>query len=241
MIQREIDRSKRKQDLMQKESDRAKEREQQLRELANNGNATASQSLALAEAQSLKRQQAIDREAKKQQAWETAKIAYKAVFDFMEKGDSLPIATVKGATGTMTMQSLFKSLFGFRKGTKRTVGEELGTKFSNGEDGYLARVDAREKILNPELAGMTGSATTDEIVDGFLNFQKLNSGLIVPISARQEQQQPDVLAKKLDELTNVVKSKPEFSMHPDIVMGIVQGITTEEKRGLTRNRTKFRV
>lgn len=240
LIQREIDRSKRKQDLMQKESDRAKEREQQLRELANNGNTTASQSLALAEAQSLKRQQAIDREAKKQQAWETAKIAYKAVFDFMEKGDSLPIATVKGVTGTMTMQSLFKSLFGFRKGTKRTVGEELGTKFSSGEDGYLARVDAREKILNPELAGMTGSATTDEIVDGFLNFQKLNSGLIVPITARQEQQKPDILAKKLDELTNVVKSKPEFSMHPDIVMGIVKGITTEEKRGLTRNRTKFR-
>jgi tape measure domain-containing protein len=240
LIQREIERSRRKQDLMQKESDRAKDREQQLRELANNGNATASQSLALAEAQSLKRQQAIDREAKKQQAWETAKIAYKAVFDFMEKGDSLPIATVKGATGTMTMQSLFKSLFGFRKGTKRTVGEELASKFSSGEDGYLARVDAREKILNPELASMTGSATTDEIVDGFLNFQKLNSGLIVPITARQEQQKPDVLAKKLDELTNVVKSKPEFSMHPDIVMGIVKGITTEEKRGLTRNRTKFR-
>jgi len=209
--------------------------------MANQGNLTAKQSLAISEQQSIKKQQLIEKEARKQQALETAKVAYKAVFDFMEKGDSLPIATVKGATGAMTMQALFKSLFGFRKGTKTTVANELGAPLMSGDDGYIARVDGREKILNPELSALTGNATTDEITNGFLQFQKLQNGMIVPISqSKVENKQNDILAKKIDVLTNVIKNKTETTFSEDIILGITRGIVKDEVTPFSRNRTKYR-
>ncbi|MBU3660996.1 MAG: tape measure protein [Flavobacteriales bacterium] len=241
IIDNEINRSKRRAELMQKDLDRIKERESQLREMANQGNLTAKQSLAISEQQSIKKQQLIEKEARKQQALETAKVAYKAVFDFMEKGDSLPIATVKGATGAMTMQALFKSLFGFRKGTKTTVANELGAPLMSGDDGYIARVDGREKILNPELSALTGNATTDEITNGFLQFQKLQNGMIVPISqSKVENKQNDILAKKIDVLTNVIKNKTETTFSEDIILGITRGIVKDEVTPFSRNRTKYR-
>lgn len=243
LIERQIAQSKRRQDIMQTELNRAKEREDQLREMANSGNLTAQQSLAKAEQLSIQRQQMIDRETRKQQALELAKIAYKGVLDFMEKGDSLPIATVKGATGAMTMQALFKSLFGFRKGTKRTVAEELKGyyKVHSGEDGYLAKVDPREKILNPELSAQTGDATTDEIVNGYVSFQKMQSGLIVPLHQKQQPTIPvDVVARKIDELKDIVKNKRELTIEPEIISGIAKGVIVTEKTGIIRNRTKYR-
>ena len=212
--------------------------------MANAGNLTAEQSLAKAEQLSIQKQQQIDREARKQQALELAKIAYKGLLDFMEKGDSLPVATGKSIAGTMTISALFKSLFGFRKGTKRTVGEELSGNYKRvhgGEDGFLAKVDPREKILNPELSAKTGNATTDEITDGFLQFKKMQSGLIVPIHAKQPQSVPaDLVAKKIDELKDIVKNKREIYFEPDVIGGIAKGLIVTEKTGIIRNRTKYR-
>jgi tape measure domain-containing protein len=240
LIQWEIDRSKRKQEILNKELTQAKTNEENLRQLAINGNASAKESLAVAEQTSNAKQLAIEKEAKKQQALETIKIAYKAVFDFMEKGDSLPIATVKGATGTAVMKQLFNSLFGFRKGTKRTVGEEFGRPFQSGEDGYLARVDAREKILNPELSAITGDATTDEIVNGFIQFKRNQGGMIVPISKTVQESKPDILAQKIDNLTNVIKNKREVTFSEDVKLGISRGLIETEKKGLTRTRTTYK-
>jgi hypothetical protein len=236
-IDREVERSRRRQEILQREMADLQRQQDQLREMANNGNADAQKSLAVSEQTSLKKQQQIEREAKKQQALETAKIAYKAVFDFLEKGDSLPVATVKGATGAMTMQALFKSLFGFRKGTKRTVGEELNTKFSSGEDGYIARVDAREKILNPELSAMTGSATTDEIVHGFLRSQ---SGLAVQLPKVTVSQNNGQLIEKIEELKHVIKNKKELDFSVELRQGLARGIVATERTGINRTRTFYR-
>jgi myosin heavy subunit len=236
-IDREVERSRRRQEILNREISDLQRQQDQLREMANNGNADAQKSLAVSEQTSLKKQQQIEREAKKQQALETAKIAYKAVFDFLEKGDSLPVATVKGATGAMTMQALFKSLFGFRKGTKRTVGEELNTKFSSGEDGFIARVDAREKILNPELSAMTGSATTDEIVHGFLRSQ---SGLAVQMPKVTVSQNNNELIGKIDELKHVIKNKKELDLSVELRQGLARSIISNERSGINRNRTFYR-
>jgi hypothetical protein len=60
-----------------------------------------------------------------------------------------------------------KSIPMFWEGTETTVGDSVGTKFSNGRDGILARVDKSEMILNKskvdKLAAM-GIHSTDDVV-----------------------------------------------------------------------------
>ena len=66
-----------------------------------------------------------------------------------------------------TLIGFIKSIPMFWEGTETTVGDSVGTKFSNGRDGILARVDKSEMILNKskvdKLAAM-GIHSTDDVV-----------------------------------------------------------------------------
>jgi hypothetical protein len=113
----------------------------------------------------------------------------------------------------------------------------LNTKFSSGEDGFLARVDAREKILNPELSALTGNATTDEIVKGFLMAQ---SGLIVKAPIVSVNNSDNQLIEKIDELKTVIKNKTEFHFSEEVKQGIARGLIVTERSGINRTRTFYR-
>lgn len=235
-----IDRSKKRETILNRELDSSKKQEDYLRQLAVNGNADAKQSLAAQENVSKEKQRLADQENRRQQQLEEAKMVYKSILQFMDKGDSLPEATAKGIAGTLGIRKLIASLPGFYKGTKGTIADELGSPMLQGKDGYVVRVDGSEKVLNPELSRMTGTATTDEIVNGYLMARNMQNVLVPVSSGVTSQNEYDMLTKELRDLKHTIKNKRELHFSEDVKMGIARGLIVTEKQGLTRTRTTYR-
>lgn len=235
-----IDRSKEREKILNSELDASKKQEDYLRQLAINGNADAKQSLSAQENVTKEKQRLADQEARKQRQLEEAKMVYKSILQFMDKGDSLPEATAKGIAGTIGLRKLIASLPAFFKGTKGTVADELGAPMMQGRDGYIVRVDGSEKVLNGELSRMTGSATTDEIVNGYLMARNMQNVLMPMQVQTSTANQFEPLTKEMRELKSIIKNKPEVQFSNDVIMGISRGLVMTEKTGLTRQRTTFR-
>jgi len=235
-----IDRSKERERILNRELDASRKQEDYLRQLAINGNADAKQSLAAQENVSKEKQRLADQENRRQQQLEEAKMVYKSILQFMDKGDSLPEATAKGIAGTLGIRKLIASLPGFYKGTKGTIADELGSPMLQGKDGYVVRVDGSEKVLNPELSRMTGTATTDEIVNGYLMARNMQNVLVPVSSGVTSQNEYDMLTKELRDLKHTIKNKRELHFSEDVKMGIARGLIVTEKQGLTRTRTTYR-
>lgn len=235
-----IDRSKEREKILNRELDASKKQEDYLRQLAINGNADAKQSLSAQENVTKEKQRLADQEARKQRQLEEAKMVYKSILQFMDKGDSLPEATAKGIAGTIGLRKLIASLPAFFKGTKGTVADELGAPMMQGRDGYIVRVDGSEKVLNGELSRMTGSATTDEIVNGYLMARNMQNVLMPMQVQTSTANQFEPLTKEMRELKSIIKNKRELQFSNDVIMGISRGLVMTEKTGLTRQRTTFR-
>jgi TP901 family phage tail tape measure protein len=233
-----IDRSKKKEDVISKELDASKKLEDALREQANNGNADASKSLIAQENVSAKKQAQKEKEAKKQAQIEEAKIIYKSINDFMDSGDSLPKATIKGVAGSFGIRKLIESLPKFFTGTKRSVAEELGAPQLSGQDGHIVRVDGSERILTGVQNKRLGNATSNDVVDGYL--MSLNNGMIIEQkTAKQEINALNPLIAEVRELSKIMENKPEITISENVRFGIARGIVVEEKRGKTRERSIY--
>jgi TP901 family phage tail tape measure protein len=233
-----IDRSKKKEDVISKELDASKKLEDALREQANNGNADASKSLIAQENVSAKKQAQKEKEAKKQAQIEEAKIIYKSINDFMDSGDSLPKATIKGVAGSFGIRKLIESLPKFFTGTKRSVAEELGAPQLSGQDGHIVRVDGSERILTGVQNKRLGNATSNDVVDGYL--MSLNNGMIIEQkTAKQEINALNPLIAEVRELSKIMENKPEITISENIRFGIVRGMVYDVKRGKTRERSIY--
>lgn len=239
-----IARSQKKIEAIEKEIEASKKLEDELRESAKNQNAIASESLAAQENFTKDRIRAKQLEQKKQQRLDEIKVIYQAMLQFMEQGDSPTAATTKAIATTGIIRKAVEALPAFFKGTKTTVSDELGAPMFSGKDGYIVRVDGSEKVLNPSLSAMTGNATTDEIVDGFLYSQQISNGLLVPNYSLTERSSSTLdlkpLEKKVDNLTNVMKNKRETTFSNDVLLGVSRGLVENSRKGSTRNRTFYR-
>jgi hypothetical protein len=208
---------------------------------ANAGNIQASQSIA-AERRIIAEQMEAKRQAQReQQMLEEIKLLYTATENYVEKGDTVAVAAGKALLQVKGVKVLAKSLMGFFKGTKRTVGEELGAPVLPGRDGHIIRVDGAEKILNPEQSRLTGGATTDEIVNGYLMARSM---AVQPKRrmAREAESTDAILIKKLDDLQQTIANKPELSMEFQQFSETLFEFAYKEKRGnnLVVNRYQYR-
>jgi hypothetical protein len=208
---------------------------------ANAGNIQASQSIA-AERKIIAEQMEAKRQAQReQQMLEEIKLLYTATENYVEKGDTVAVAAGKALLQVKGVKVLAKSLMGFFKGTKRTVGEELGAPVLPGRDGHIIRVDGAEKILNPEQSRLTGGATTDEIVNGYLMARSM---AVQPKRrmAREAESTDAILIKKLDDLQQTIANKPELSMEFQQFSETLFEFAYKEKRGnnLVVNRYQYR-
>jgi hypothetical protein len=124
-----------------------------------------------------------------------------------------------------------KSIPMFWEGTETTVGDTVGTKFSNGRDGILARVDKSEMILNKskvdKLAAM-GIHSTDDVVKRLM----LGNGVTnVPTSMVAMNDNSDMVAK-LDEHSQLLKklvNKPVTNTTLEQVGRVVKMVETVNK------------
>lgn len=240
-----IEASKEREKLIDKEISDSQKAADALRQQAAQGNADAKESLAALDDTIEEKQKLKQKEQQQQQLIEELQLLYDATQNYVEKGDSLPVAGSKALFQVTGLRALFKTALsgvkGFFGGTKRTVGEELGAPLFPGKDGHLIRVDGSEKILNPELSAKTGNATTDDIVAGYTLARAMSLGQIAPsVNYRQSTQIESEVASGIKELTKVIKSKPDRVISAEVENGIAKAILITERSTTRTTRTRHK-
>jgi hypothetical protein len=133
-----------------------------MRELDSN---SLAQSLAFEKAEQAKALAEQEKLQRKKQRLELFNTAVNLMNSQIAQGNGEPLA--RTMADVSALMGFIRSLPMFWEGTDTTVGDAVGTKFSNGRDGILARVDKSEMILNKskvdKLAAM-GIHSTDEVV-----------------------------------------------------------------------------
>ena len=234
-----IERSEKKQDAIDDEIAKSEELEDRLRTESNNQNAIASESLAAQEAIGDELLAQKEAEAKKEQALEEAKMIYAAINSFLDAGDSLPIATGKGFAGVFGIRKLIESLPGSFGGTEGRLGDESQAVMS-GKDGHIVRVDSSEYIVNgglvdqAEAAGITG---TSDLVQKAIMYQQGAGGSSAQTAAQASSSfNTSMLEAKMDTLINLERNRTEFSLQPEVINGIVEGMWSSTKKNSVQER-----
>jgi hypothetical protein len=133
-----------------------------MREMDSNSMA---QSIAFEKAEQAKALAAQEKLQRKKQRLELLNTSIGILNAQVAAGNGNPLG--KTMADVTTLIGFIKSIPMFWEGTETTVGDSVGTKFSNGRDGILARVDKSEMILNKskvdKLAAM-GIHSTDDVV-----------------------------------------------------------------------------
>ena len=113
----------------------------------------------------------------------------------------------------------------------------------SGEDGHVIRVDGREKILNPELSGMTGNMTTGQIAK--LSQDYLNGKLVSKMDSAQQvggsYMDSNAIIKSIQGLEQTIKNKPETEYNLQEVVQGVYSFTRKQTKGNTVIFNKYRV
>ena len=221
-IDREIEAEKRKYDESKQNIDAIIA----MREMDSNSMA---QSIAFEKAEQAKALAAQEKLQRKKQRLELLNTSIGMLNAQIAAGNGDPLA--KTMVDITTLIGFIKSIPMFWEGTDTTVGDSVGSKFSNGRDGILARVDKSEMILNKskvdKLAAM-GIHSTDEVVKRLMLGNGINN---VPTSMVAMNDNSDMVAK-LDEHSQLLKAlvnKPVTNTTLEQVGKVVKMIETVNK------------
>jgi hypothetical protein len=232
------ERSKKREAIIDKELDASIKQEDALRQLAASGNITAKDSLA--EQENITKEKTLQKEAevKKQQRIEEAKIIYQSISDYMDKGDSLPKATIKGIAGTFGIRKLISALPAFFKGTKDT-GNGGGL---DGKGGFLSILHPKERVVPETLNSKLGGAENDEVVNGYLKFKDMNNHQPIVKVKDKTGNSYDILAlKALQKIEKAIESQPLQNIELGAITAkSMEIVHTIKKGGQTTNNT-FRI
>lgn len=227
-----------------KEIEASKTRQNELQQLAAQGNLTAEQSVSA----EIKRELELERQ---KEALEKKKARRQIIIEGLDllssKIDGGEKDAVTSTLNDMTrLLGALAALPGFIDGTETTVGEALGKpQLNTGTDDYIIRVDGKEKILNPAMSARTGNMTTEEITRA---AEMYSSGmfdqnvLIHPQVAALNQpfQNSNEILKKFDSLESTIKNKPILSdlKFDDLQKALV--VTVEQNGDLKRAHYKLK-
>jgi hypothetical protein len=157
-IDREIEAEKKKEEA-------SKQRVNEIIAMRQLDSNSLAQSLAFEKQEQAKALAEQEKLQRKKQRLELFNTAVNLMNSQIAQGNGEPLA--RTMADVSALMGFIRSLPMFWEGTDTTVGDAVGTKFSNGRDGILARVDKSEMILNKskvdKLAAM-GIHSTDEVV-----------------------------------------------------------------------------
>lgn len=227
-----------------KELSANKKRQDELQQLAAQGNLTAEQSVGA----EIKRELELERQ---KEALEKKKARRQIILEGLDllssKIDNGDKDAVTSTLNDMTrLLGALAALPGFIDGTETTVGAALGKpQLNTGTDDYIVRVDGSEKILNPGMSARTGNMTTEEITRA---AEMYSSGmfdqnlLIHPQVAALNQpfQNSNEILKKFDSLESTIRNKPILSdlKFDDLQKALV--VTVEQNGDLKRAHYKLK-
>ena len=228
-----IDQSNRKIEQIDKEINKAKESYDFFKQLAVNGNIDAKDSLA-------EQQRIIDEaEAKKlkqqriQQAIELTSSALGTYNNYVSQGKDDALAKTISDIGLL--QTFINSLPAFYDGTEDTGANGRGV---DGRGGFNAILHPNERVipkhLNDQLGGLSNEDLTDIATKYKLNGLKSDSQVMSALDL-------SLLGSKIDNLTAVVKDKPETNIELGSITQSLVEIVHKTKRGNTTEFNRFKV
>lgn len=145
-------------DLIDEEIAAARKRQEELKRLSEQGNIDAERSLAEEEAREKELELKKLKAQRRQQFIDAALAGFKSYAAKVEQGSQTPLRdTIRDLSG---LAAFIRTLPTFYEGTEN-VGDALGSPHMAGKDGYIVRVDAAERIVDPEnnkkLAGISNN------------------------------------------------------------------------------------
>lgn len=138
----------------EREIDAAKEREDQLRELAAQGVQSAQESLAVEQQRRAELELQRANQEKKKALLQLQVAALDVYGNLVASGKSPGQALAETSTSTSLLRKLIESIPGFMEGTELVESDMRGYKIHDGDDGYLARFDGKERIMPGHLNAM---------------------------------------------------------------------------------------
>jgi len=207
--------------LEQQKHDESIAREQQLIAMRTNGAANVEESIAFerkAQAEALAEQEKI---ARRKQRLELITASINMFNNQVQRGNGNALGgTIADVT---TLVGFLNSLPAFWDGTETTVGDKLGSKFSDGRDGILARVDKDEIILNKEKSDKLRGMSTDAITKGALMYkfgQFYTSTMTNGIKIQEDHSLTEM--RKMNAHLETIAKKPSKTLGIEEVAGITK-------------------
>lgn len=215
-----------------------KSQEQELKDIAKEKGLDATQSIE-AEREAQKKALAAQQElANKKQQIEATLVALRILAARIEQGDGNPVSNVKQQITDVI--DFAKGLTKFRHGTDTIVAKEYGKPQMNGEDGYIARFDGREKILSPEWATPVANVPQADLVNGYLSYANgLSAKSMIEQFAKNATNTHDYSQEIVEELRNLQKIKQNDST--EMVFNSTIGVLEyTKKQGKKVNRYRYK-
>jgi hypothetical protein len=129
----------------------------------------------------LRQQQELERQAKQQEIIALVQAYYNQFQSLSSDPKTADTAAVKAFTNTLIAKSIAKGLTGFIEGTELVERDMQGSKFSSGQDGYLAKFDGKERILNPaQNMALPKGMTNRELVKAAQDYASGNTWGFMP-------------------------------------------------------------
>jgi hypothetical protein len=200
------------QQRLQHQMDITKRKQEDLRMLAAQGVKDAKDNLAFEEKKQAELQQKQERLQRAAVYRQTALAALQTYNNKIQAGD--PNALGHTLTDIAALLAFVAFTPGFIEGTEKgTVADNLGNPQLKGRDGYMIRVDGKEKIFNPEHTEMIGDMTNSEVAQ--LAFLYRSGMSPVNVDARSTAKNDDVVQELREVKKAIAEQRPPQMMWND--------------------------
>jgi hypothetical protein len=215
-----------------KEISAAEKQADYYRELAANGNINAQESLAEQERIIAESNRRKEREQKRAQRMELANTIYQTYAGHAAKDpDTALMKTIKDAT---LLQAFISSLPMFYDGTEDT-GKGGGI---DGKGGFHAVLHPHERVIPKSLNDQIGNLTNEQLTRLAMEY---NNGRLVGKDVAHSSMDLAILVNKLDNLTEVIKQKPEMNIELGQITQSAMEIVHSSRKGNTTVYNRFKV
>ena len=219
---------------LEKERAQAEKNYDTLKQLAVNGNIQAQQSLAQETAIINEKNRLIAKEQKFQQRIKlTASVfdAYSKNVNALKEGEDSSKALGNTIRDISLLSQFIASLPSFEVGTEDTGTHGQGI---DGRGGFKAILHPNERVLTKDQNRKVGNLTNEELA---MVAQEYRNGKLATMSNRPETDQTNqILIDKIENLTQVIKNKPET----DYAIGeVASGLVEVVKKTKTQNTTVY--
>ena len=217
---------------------KAQERYNSYSELAKNGNIQAQQSLAV-EAKLIAEQNRLkEREEKRKQR---VQLASSVLTAYMKNSSDPDVKNplTKTITDTVLLTEFIKNLPMFESGIENTGKNGQGV---DGRGGFHAILHPEERVMTRNQNKMIGNLSNEELAKLANDYQ---NGMISNIGSGAVQigsgWNSIEVVKKLENIENVIRNKPETNIHVEEIVSGAMTITRQTKQGNDTIYNRYRI